>query len=147
MKHIRLFEDSIGNLGYPTGKFSRWPKKKHYRGVRILRSLDHDNDREEIIELIKKYHKDKGWFAHHLKLNNIDSPNYKIPYDTHWFEIIRPDGKNEVVFFDDFDGSYGEYKGDGFVSATTYDEKYEFTMAAQSSMGGDIEVDPDQLDW
>lgn len=146
MKHIRLFEDSIGNLGYPSGKFSSWPKKKHYRGVRILRSLDHNDDRKEIIDLIKKYHREKGWFEHTLKKINIDSPDFKIPYDTHWFEIMRPDGKNEVVFFDDFDGSYGDSAGDGFVSATTFDEKYEFTMGAYN-FNDEIEVDPDSLDW
>jgi hypothetical protein len=146
MKHIRLFEDSVGNHGYPTGKFSRWPKKKHYRGVRVLRSLDHNNDREEIIDLLKKYHKGKGWFDHYLKQNNIDSPDFKIPYDTHWFELIRPDGKNEVIFFDDFDGGYGDSAGDGFVSATTFDEKYEFTMGAYN-FNDEIEVDPDSLDW
>ena len=146
MKHIRLFEDSIGNMGYPTGKFSRWPKKKHYRGVRILRSLDHDDDREEIIGIIKKLHRENGWFEHILRKSNIDSPDFKIPYDTHWFEIMRPDGKNEVVFFDDFDGGYGDSAGDGFVSATTSDEKYEFTMGAYN-FNDEVEVDPDTLDW
>ena len=143
MKHVDIFE-SFSN--FPRGKSSRWPKQKHNRGVKVIRSLSHVDDRDEIIDLIKKYYKEKGWFEHHLKKNNIDSPDYKIPYDTHWFEIMRPDGKNEVVSFDDFDGGFGDSAGEGFVSATTFDEKYEFTMSAYNYRD-EVEVDPETLDW
>jgi hypothetical protein len=143
MKYVDIFE-SFSN--FPSGKSSRWPKQKHNRGVKVIRSLSHVDDRDEIIDLIKKYYKEKGWFEHDLKKNNIDSPDYKIPYDTHWFEIMRPDGKNEVVFFDDFDGGFGDSAEDGFVSATTFDEKYEFTMGAYNYRD-EVEVDPDTLDW
>jgi len=59
---------------------------------------------------------------------------------------MRPDGKNEVVSFDDFDGGFGDSAGEGFVSATTFDEKYEFTMSAYNYRD-EVEVDPETLDW
>ena len=50
----------------------------------------------EIIGIIKKLHRENGWFEHILRKSNIDSPDFKIPYDTHWFEIMRPDGRTKL---------------------------------------------------
>jgi hypothetical protein len=141
MKHISLYES------FRTGErwmASSWPKKGHYRGVRFLRELSPEDDSEEITDLIRKYREERDWFA--SEKYNPDNPDFKVPRDVFWYEIIRPDGKNEIIFFDDFESGYGDYNYEGFMTAETLDGKYEFTVDAIDT-GDGYELNLDTLDW
>ncbi len=141
MKHLSLYES------FSTGKrwmASSWPKKGHYRGVRFLRELYPKEDAKEITDLIRKYRDEKGWFS--SEKYNPDNPDFKVPMDVYWYEIMRPDGKNEIIFFEDFNNDHGDYSYEGFMTAETLDGKYEFTVGAIDT-GDGYELDLDTLDW
>jgi hypothetical protein len=139
MSHIKLFEDY-----FRPGPFSYWPKQPHSKGVKIMRTLDPDDveDLEEIKKAVESAFFRKNWFTGWVTNGKAEIPKYT---DVYFAEVLRPDGKTEILFFDNF-----EYVDDGMgtVGAETQDGKYEFWLNATGTRDGDYEIDyPLELDW
>lgn len=101
-------------------------------------------DYREIVEYIEDVQKKFGWFAEWK--NKIPEPDLFRRSDVFFFDVLRPDGKTELIFFDG--GDYeSEEPGYGYMSTETMDGKYSMHVSA-SRWGDDVEIiDPVDLYW
>jgi hypothetical protein len=139
MSYIKLFEDYSR-----IGPYSSWPKQPHSKGVKIIRTLDpkDDEDLEEIKKEVESAFQRKNWFTGWVTNGKAEIPKYT---EVFFAEVLRPDGKAEILFFDEF---FPGDDGMGTVGAETQDGKYEFWLNATGNVHGDYEIDiPFEMDW
>ncbi len=139
MSYIKLFED----YSRP-GPYSIWPKQSHSKGVKIIRTLSpkDEDDLQEIKKAVESAFLRKNWFTGWVTNGKADIPKNT---DVFFAEVLRPDGKLEILFFDDFQLDDHEL---GTVAAETQDGKYEFSLNATVDREGDYEIDyPLEMEW
>ncbi len=139
MSYIKLFED----YSRP-GPYSIWPKQSHSKVVKVIRTLDPEDDKdlEEIKKAVESAFQRKNWFTGWMINGKAD-----VPRNTEVFfaEVLRPDGIPEILFFDGFETDDHEL---GTVAAETQDGKYEFLLNATANRDGDYEIDyPLEMEW
>lgn len=148
MQKLKLFEDFSRSLyDFPKGPYSKWPKQQHSRGVKVTRQLfpNDADDRGEIEEHILQGFKKQGWFKDWVSGDKVNLP--KTPGMV-FLEVIRPDGIVEILSFEDFIAEDGDYRTTGYLTTTTLDDKYDFTIGANSYEPNEYEVeDFGSLDW
>jgi hypothetical protein len=132
VKHIKLFES------YPS---SHWPRKKTYRGVKVLNVLDYriPGDSQRIKDYLKLAYDRNGWFKSYFDSNNQLIPGSENFGGTEFAEVLMPTGRREILAFDDFDGTNSDEQGFGYISAESLDGKWSFWVDATSD--GDVEWD------
>lgn len=134
MNHIKLFESFS-----TSGPSSFWPRRKTYRGVKVLKVLDFENpsDKEKIEDYVKLAYQKNGWFKRSFDPNgNLISDLLPIG-DVEFAEVLMPTGKREILVFEDFDNTDSDDKSQGVISAESLDGKWSFWVPATSS--GEVE--------
>ena len=136
MNHIKLFESFS-----TSGPSSFWPRKKSYKGVKVLNVLDYGNpvDKERINDYIRLAFQKNGWFKSFFDSNNnlISGP---LPLeDLEFAEVLMPTGKREILAFEDFDNTDSDDKDQGIISSESLDGKWSFWVPATFS--GEVEWD------
>lgn len=148
MQKLKLFEDFSRSLyDFPKGPYSKWPKQQHSRGVKVTRQLspNDDDDRVEIEEHVLECFKKNGEFKEWISGDKVNIPARTAII---FLEILRPDGILEVMPFEDFEVSDDDYGVSGYLTSTTLDGKYTFTIEANSYESGKYEIgDFKSLDW
>ena len=138
MKHVKLYE----SFPRSSGPSSNWPRKKSYRGVRILDILDPQDseDMKKIEAYIKLAHSKRDWFR-----DSFDSAGSFAPKisGVEFAEVLMPEGGKEILAFEDFDDTDMDENGYGFISAESLNGKWYFVVPATER--GDVEWD--QLDF
>ena len=140
MNHIKLFESFS-----TSGPSSFWPRKKSYRGVKVLNVLDFENpvDKEKIKDYIKLAFQKNGWFKSFFDSNNNLISDQLPLGDLEFVEVLMPTGKREILAFEDFDNTESDDKNYGILSSESLDGKWSFWVPAEA--GGRVEWD--ELDF
>jgi len=137
VNHLKLFESFS-----TSGPSSNWPRKKSYRGVRILDILDpkDSEDMKKIEAYIKLAHSKRDWFR-----DSFDSAGNFTPRisEVAFAEVLMPEGGKEILAFEDFDDTGSEDSGYGIITAESLNGKWYFSVP--STIHGD--VDWDELDF
>ena len=148
MQKLKLFEDFSRSLyDFPKGPYSKWPKQQHSRGVKVTRQLfpSDDDDRVEIEDHVLQGWKNHGWFKNWVSGDKVNLPKHPGMV---FLEVARPDGIVELLSFEDFDTRDSDDGTSGFLSSTTMDRKYDFTIGAESYSPDEYEIDDfGSLDW
>ena len=138
MKHVKFFE----SFYRPPGPSSSWPRKKGYRGVRILDVLNpkDSEDMSKIEAYIKLAHSKRDWFR-----DSFDSAGSFTPKisGVEFAEVLMPEGGKEILAFEDFDDTHSDENGYGIITAESLNGKWSFSVPATEH--GDVEWD--QLDF
>jgi hypothetical protein len=133
VNHLKLFESFS-----TSGPSSNWPRKKSYRGVRILDILDpkDSEDMKKIEAYIKLAHSKRNWFRDSFDFSGNFTPKIS---GVEFAEVLMPKGVKEILAFDDFDNTDSDDKDQGIISAESLDGKWSFWVPATSS--GEVEWD------
>lgn len=149
MRKLKLFEDFTSGINnFTSGSYSNWPKQKHSRGVKVNRELflKDIQDREEIENHVLQSFEKNGEFRNWVSGGKVNIPGRNRII---FLEIIRPDGITEIMSFEDFERYEEDDHGiNGYLTSTTLDDKYTFTIEANSYESGEYEIgDFNSLDW
>jgi hypothetical protein len=140
VNHLKLFESFS-----TSGPSSFWPRRKIYRGVKVLKVLDSENpsDKEKIKDYMKLAFQKNGWFKSSFDSNNNLISGELPIWDVEFAEVLMPTGKREILAFEDFDNTDSDDKDQGIISAESLDGRWSFWVPATSSG----EVEWDELDF